>query len=102
MPSARIATTVFMQSALRENPRRTQGPLANDAIKTARCEMLLSPETAISASIRGARFIRRSSMFAKRCSGARLARERGEESQLARKCPARRQDGGQSRIGVDP
>ncbi len=62
IPSARIATTVFMQSALREKPRRTQGPLASEAIMTARCEMLLSPETVISASIRGARFIRRSSM----------------------------------------
>jgi hypothetical protein len=51
-----------MQSALREKPRRTQGPLASEAIITARCEMLLSPETVISASIRGARLIRKFSM----------------------------------------
>ena len=62
IPSARIATTVFMQSTLREKPRRTHGPLASDAIMTARCEMLLSPETVISVSIRGAGFIRSSSM----------------------------------------
>jgi hypothetical protein len=34
-----------------------------DAMITARCEMLLSPGTVISASIRAARFTRKSSMI---------------------------------------
>jgi hypothetical protein len=55
-----------MQSMLREKPRRTQTPLEREAIITARWEILLSPGTLISASIRGARFIRRSTMRVKK------------------------------------
>ena len=87
IPSACIARTVFRQSALGEKPRKTHGPLASEATMTARCEMLLSPVTVISASMRGARFIRRSSMKAK-SAACQLSVGRGEESQVADKCPA--------------
>src|SRR2546421_12547041 len=60
MPSERIACTVRRQSSLGRKPRRTQTPLVNAPIITARCEMLLSPGTAISASMRGARLMRNS------------------------------------------
>ena len=59
-PRARIALTVCMQSSLGRNPRRVQTPLDKAAMITARCEMLLSPGTVISMSIRGARLIRNS------------------------------------------
>ncbi len=49
-----------MQSSLGRNPRNVQMPLDKAAMMTARCEMLLSPGTVISASIRGARFTRNS------------------------------------------
>ena len=57
---ARIAFTVCMQSSLGRNPRSVHTPLERAATITARCEMLLSPGTLISRSIRGARFIRNS------------------------------------------
>src|SRR5205823_1106490 len=60
MPSARMACTVRRQSSLGRKPRRTQTPLVNPPRMTARCEMLLSPGTAISASMRGARLMRNS------------------------------------------
>src|SRR5215510_8374095 len=60
MPRARIAFTVCMQSSLGRNPRSVHTPLARAATITARCEMLLSPGTVISRSIRGARFTRNS------------------------------------------
>ena len=43
IPRARIATHRVHAIGARENPRRTHGPLASEAIMTARCEMLLSP-----------------------------------------------------------
>src|SRR6267143_5718852 len=49
-----------MQSALGRNPRRLQTPFERAATIAARCEILLSPGTVISASIRGARFTRNS------------------------------------------
>src|SRR5215831_13637402 len=49
-----------MQSLLGRNPRKLHTPLESAAIMAARCEMLLSPGTVISASIRGARFMRNS------------------------------------------
>ena len=60
IPKARIAFTVCMQSSLGRNPRSVHTPFDNAAMMTARCEMLLSPGTAISMSIRGALFIRNS------------------------------------------
>src|SRR5262249_62075318 len=80
IPRVRIATTVFMQSMLREKPRRTQTPLEREAIITARWEILLSPGTLISASIRGARFIRRSTMRVRKAPLA--ANREGEEKNL--------------------
>src|SRR5438093_3549373 len=59
-PKARIALTVRMQSSLGRNPCRVHTPLDKAAMITARCEMLLSPGTVISMSIRGARLIRSS------------------------------------------
>src|SRR5579885_1463242 len=61
-PSARIAATVQRQSSLGRNPLMTQVPLLRDASITARCEMLLSPGTSISAWIVGARRIFQSGM----------------------------------------
>jgi hypothetical protein len=49
-----------MQSSLGRNPRSVHTPFDNAATITARCEMLLSPGTLISMSIRGARFTRNS------------------------------------------
>src|SRR6266513_2070628 len=60
IPNARIALTVCMQSSLGRNPHSVQIPFDNAAMNTARCEMLLSPGTVISISIRGARFTRNS------------------------------------------
>ena len=60
IPKARIALTVCMQSSLGRKPRNVHVPLDKAAIITARCEMLLSPGTVISISIRGARLIRNS------------------------------------------
>ncbi len=60
MPNARIAFTVCMQSSLGRNPRSVQTPFDKAATITARWEMLLSPGTVISMSIRGARFTRNS------------------------------------------
>src|SRR5438105_13140021 len=60
IPSARMAATVRRQSSLGRNPRRTQVPFESAEIITARCEMLLSPGTVISVSIRGARLTRNS------------------------------------------
>ena len=60
MPSARSAFTVCMQSSLGKKPFKTQMPLESAAMMAARCEMLLSPGTLISASNRGARFTRNS------------------------------------------
>ena len=60
IPSARSAWTVRRQSSLGRNPRRTQTPFESAPMMTARCEMLLSPGTAISASMRGARLMRNS------------------------------------------
>jgi len=51
---------VCMQSSLGRNPCRVHTPFDKAAIITARCEMLLSPGTVISMSIRGARFTRNS------------------------------------------
>ena len=55
-----MAFTVCMQSSLGRNPRSVQTPFDSAATITARCEMLLSPGTVISMSIRGARFTRNS------------------------------------------
>src|ERR1700758_1689357 len=60
IPRARIAFTVCMQSSLGRNPRSVHTPFESAATITARCEMLLSPGTEISRSIRGARFTRNS------------------------------------------
>src|SRR5215475_9000079 len=60
IPSARSAFTVCIQSSLGRNPSRVHTPFDKAAIITARCEMLLSPGTVISMSIRGARFTRKS------------------------------------------
>src|SRR5206468_5428766 len=60
MPSARSAFTVCIQSSLGRNPRRVHTPFDKAAMITARCEILLSPGTVISMSIRGARFTRNS------------------------------------------
>ncbi len=60
IPSARNAFTVCIQSSLGRNPCRVHTPFDKAAIITARCEMLLSPGTVISMSIRGARFTRNS------------------------------------------
>src|SRR6266513_1415949 len=60
IPSARNALTVCMQSSLGRSPRRLQTPFERAATIAARCEILLSPGTVISASIRGARFTRNS------------------------------------------
>src|SRR5438552_4049745 len=60
IPKARIAFTVCMQSSLGRNPCRVHTPFERAAMITARCEMLLSPGTVISKSIRGARFTRNS------------------------------------------
>src|SRR4029077_17756745 len=51
---------VCMQSSLGKKPWSAQTPLDRAAIMAARCEILLSPGTVISASIRGARFMRNS------------------------------------------
>ena len=59
-PKVRRAFTVCMQSSLGRNPRSVHTPLDKAAIITARCEMLLSPGTVISRSIRGARLTRNS------------------------------------------
>jgi len=55
-----MAFTVCMQSSLGRNPRSVHTPFDSAATITARCEMLLSPGTVISMSIRGARFTRNS------------------------------------------
>ena len=55
-----MAFTVCMQSSLGRNPRSVHTPFDKAATITARCEMLLSPGTVISMSIRGARFTRNS------------------------------------------
>src|SRR5437016_14336930 len=55
-----MAFTVCMQSSLGRKPCRVHAPFDKAAMITARCEMLLSPGTAISMSIRGARLIRSS------------------------------------------
>ena len=60
MPSARSAFTVCIQSSLGRNPRRVHTPFDKAAMITARCEILLSPGTVISMSIRGALFTRNS------------------------------------------
>src|SRR5437764_8012595 len=60
IPSARNALTVCMQSSLGRKPRKLQTPFESAAIIAARCEILLSPGTVISASTRGARFTRNS------------------------------------------
>src|SRR6185437_623425 len=60
IPSARSAFTVCIQSSLGRNPLRVHTPFDKAAMITARCEMLLSPGTAISRSIRDARFTRNS------------------------------------------
>ena len=60
IPSARSAFTVCIQSSLGRNPLRVHTPFDKAAMTTARCEMLLSPGTVISRSIRGARFTRNS------------------------------------------
>src|ERR1700719_895437 len=60
IPSARKALTVCMQSSLGRKPRKLQTPFESAAIIAARCEILLSPGTVISASIRGARLTRNS------------------------------------------
>jgi len=60
IPSARSAFTVCIQSSLGRNPRRVHAPFDKAAMITARCEILLSPGTVISMSIRGARFTRNS------------------------------------------
>src|ERR1700736_2566262 len=49
-----------MQSSLGRKPRKLQTPFESAAIIAARCEILLSPGTVISASTRGARFTRNS------------------------------------------
>src|SRR2546422_49829 len=48
------------QSSLGRNPCSVHTPFDKAAMTTARCEMLLSPGTVISMSIRGARFTRNS------------------------------------------
>src|SRR6266446_2702314 len=60
IPKARRAFTVRMQSSLGRKPRSVHGPFDSAAIITARWEMLLSPGTVISVSIRGARLTRSS------------------------------------------
>src|SRR5205807_5198127 len=60
IPKARSAFTVRMQSLPGRKPRNVQTPLDKAAIMAARWEMLLSPGTIISVSIRGARFTRSS------------------------------------------
>src|ERR1700680_1330453 len=60
IPKARSAFTVRMQSLLGRKPRNAQTPLDKAAMMAARWEMLLSPGTVISVSIRGARFTRSS------------------------------------------
>src|SRR5215475_5590894 len=60
IPSARSAFTVCIQSSLGRNPCRVHTPFDKAAMITARCEILLSPGTVISMSIRGARFTRNS------------------------------------------
>ena len=60
IPSARSAFTVCIQSSLGRNPCSVHTPFDKAAMTTARCEMLLSPGTVISMSIRGARFTRNS------------------------------------------
>src|SRR5215468_10101968 len=68
MPRARSALTVCMQSSLGKKPWIVQIPFESAEIIAARWEMLLSPGTVISASIRGARFTRNSiSPLKKRC-----------------------------------
>ena len=68
IPSARNAPTVCMQSSLGTKPRKVQTPFESAAMIAARCEILLSPGTVISASIRGARFTRSSiNQLKKRC-----------------------------------
>src|ERR1700692_1362844 len=68
IPSARNAPTVCMQSSLGRKPRKVQTPFESAATIAARCEILLSPGTVISASIRGARFTRNSiNQLKKRC-----------------------------------
>ena len=60
IPRERMAFTVCMQSSLGRKPCRVHAPFDKAAMITARCEMLLSPGTVISISIRGARLIRNS------------------------------------------
>ena len=60
IPRARMALTVCMQSSLGRKPRSVHTPFDKAAMITARCEMLLSPGTVISISIRDARLIRNS------------------------------------------
>src|SRR6202022_1198902 len=68
IPSARNAPTVCMQSSLGRKPRKVQTPFESAAMIAARCEILLSPGTVISASTRGARFTRSSiNQLKKRC-----------------------------------
>ena len=62
-PSARMACMVERQSSLARKPVRTQVPLESAARMTARCEMLLSPGTVISARITGPCSIFQLSMF---------------------------------------
>ena len=70
IPSARNALTVCMQSSLGRKPRKLQTPLESAAMMAARCEILLSPGTVISASIRGARFTRSSISKSKKSDAA--------------------------------
>src|SRR5256885_3537778 len=60
MPSERSALTVCIQSSLGKKPRKLHAPFESAAMIAARCEILLSPGTVISASIRGALFTRSS------------------------------------------
>src|SRR5438552_13387064 len=73
IPKARRAFTVRMQSSLGRKPRSVHGPFESAAIITARWEMLLSPGTVISVSIRGARLTRNSIDQFKKISQKRAA-----------------------------
>src|SRR4030095_12898528 len=79
VPSARIAAMVHRQSSLGRKPRSTQGPLLMAASITARCEMLLSPGTVISARIVGARRIFQSDIFFRRTQAVAQGLGFGEE-----------------------
>jgi hypothetical protein len=67
---------VCMQSSLGRNPRSVHTPFDRAATMTARCEMLLSPGTVISMSIRGARFTRNS-----------IANKKGNDRGCLKCCP---------------